>query len=589
MLKNNVHMELCKMDGIIKDFETKQKLELERIFNAEREECLGEREADPHKTLKIITFIKKESERPRLLDEIIFAADWFEHENVMGRDPRGEADFQAIRLVPLFFECYDALNDKARHSLERFFFERDYTSIYGSENHAIMGRVSRLLSAQFFMNSNKVFKQFGGLDTKEMYKRDREYINVFLDYRVRRGWGEFDSLGYTAEIILILSLLYRYTNDEVLRKKTGMVIDIILLDMICDSYNGLYGGAHGRIYPGNALNNRYSSMFKIYCYYFGSRFGCGEHGAGILAPIVLSDYVPDEIVYKVEKNRKYPYMNREMKHLHSISSWTREEILWEHLNHLENFYINKQTYVDERYMLGAVNHQDDYPNNVVEDIGYAHHQQHEWELTLPHGTNHKIFTHHPGDPGYHKTHNRFTGDLGCLCSTHYTNENTAISIYTITKPNEYPYINAVAPLEIFEKVIYDDKYLFFSYPGLYISLYFSNGYRYNKEDEYKDIEILSDGREHGVVLRVEYNEKFASLEDFAEKIKSIPVMYKPYERYLEFDGIRVEYGNNYENGVKNVYPYGMLYDSPYMKSVWKSGVIHVTDGNSSKIYDFNEI
>ena len=565
----------------------KQKI-TEAFFGREWKEYT-ENKKDPYRTFQIFRFIKDPSSRERLMPDITYAADWFEHENVMGRDPRGESDFEAIRLVPLYYECVDALDENARTSLDRFFLKRDYSSIYGSENHAIMYRAARFLVAQFYLGTESaLFEQYGRKTPEEMYKTDLDYINEYLDFRAGRAWGEFDSLGYGAEIMLILATLYTYTKDAVLKKKVGMIMDVILLDMICDSKNGLYGGAHGRIYPPAALDTKNSGMFHIYCYYFGLRYSITNETLNIPASLILSDYKPEEIVYAVERSRQYPYMNRERKHLHSVSSWNRPQINRENIALLENSFISKQTYVGERYMLGAVNRQDSYPNDAVEDLGYAHHQQHEWELTLYGGTSHKIFSHHPGDPGYHHIHNRWTGDLGCVCSTHYTNDKTALSIYTITKLKEYPYINAYVPLEVFSKRIFDGKYIFLEYPGLYISLYFSSGYRINDTDEYKDKEILSDGRRHAVVLRVEHEEKFSSLEDFAEHIKKIPVVYDQEARTLDFDGIHLDYNMNSENGVANVYPY-KLYDSPYMQSEWRSGIVEVTADNRKCVYDFNKV
>ena len=558
----------------------------ETFYEYEREQAAKPEEKDPYRTFQIFRFITDPQSRTRLMEDITFAADWFEHENVMGRDPRGESDFEAIRLVPLYHTCYEALSPTAKRALDRFFLERDYSSIYGSENHALMYHTARFLAAQFYRGSNKVFQQFGRKSPEEMYAFDKAYLHEFLDFRAKRAWGEFDSFGYAGEIMLILATLYAYCADEVLKTKAGMMMDMILLDMICDSKNGLYGGAHGRIYPDSALNTSNSSMFGIYCYYFGAR--CGKKTWHMPTALVLSDYVPGDMVYAVEQGRRYPYINRERKHLHSVSSWNREQINHENLALLDHAFISKQTYVDERYLLGAVNHQDPYPNDAVEDIGYAHHQQHEWELTLPGDTDHKIFSHHPGDPGYHHIHNRWTGDLGCVCSTHYANTDTAVSIYTITKPNEYAYINAYVPLHIFTEKRLEPNYLFLSYPGLYISLYFSSGYRVNQEDEYAQREVISEGRRHAVVLRVAYAEKYASLDAFAADIKSKPVLYDPEARTVDFDGIHVDYQGNSENGKANVYPYA-LYDSPYVKSEWCSGIVEVTDGNKTVVYDFNRV
>lgn len=540
---------------------------------------------DAFRTPQIFRFLTDPQSRGRLMADVIFAADWFEHPNVMGRDPRGEADFQAIRLVPLYHVCYDALDETAKASLDRFFFDRDYSSIYGSENHALMYRVVRFLAAQFHKNSDRRFTAFGGLTPEEVYAADKAFIGEFLDFRAKYAWGEFDSLGYAVEILLILATLFAYTDDDGLKNKAGMAMDLILLDMIADSRYGLYGGAHGRSYPGAVLDTAHAGMFHVYCYYFGSRF---ENLETLSVPyaLLLSPYRPDDIICAVESGRTYPYLNREVKHLHSMSSWSGREINHETLGLLENCHISKRTYVGERYMLGGICRQDAYPADCVNDAGYAHHQQHEWELTLYGGTDHKIFTHHPGDPGYHHIHNRFTGDTGCNCGTFYQNDNTAISLYDIKNPHEYPYINAYVPLDVFDEVKKDGKYLFLAYPGLYISLYFSAGYRVNDFDEYAGREILADGRHHAVILRVEEADKFASLDAFAGHIKAIPVCYDPIRRTVAFDGIRVWYDGNGEGGKDNVYPYPYLYENPFMKAERGTGRIVVEIGGRRKVYDF---
>ena len=552
----------------------------------EEKEYRGEVQKNPFSTFKIFRFIKDESSRERLKDEVIFAADWFEHPNVLNRSPRGESDFQAIRLIPLFYECYDALDENARASLDRFFLKRDFFSFYESENHSLMNRVSRYLASQFYVGKGVLFEQFDPRTPEQLCINDAEYINTFLDFRAKRGWGEFNSYSYAVEILYILNILYAYSKDEQLKIKTAMTMDIILLDMICNSKNGLYGGAHGRVYPDEILDTMNNPMFAIYCYYFGSRYGFEENKKNIPTSLALSDYEPSEIVYNIEKNRKYPYMNKERKHLNSCHAWSSNSVCWATLNALSKCSICKQTYVSDKYILGAINMQDDYPQELP-DAWYAHIQQHEWELTLLGGTNHKIFSHHPGEPGYDKQHNRWTGDLRCCCSTHYTNENTAVSIYNITNPEKFDYINAYIPLEVFDDVVKEEKYIFLKYTGLYISIYFSAGYTINNEDEFKNKEVISQGRKHAVVLRVENDEKYSSMEEFIDDIHSKPVIYDEDKNSVMFDSIYVSPEENGENGKTNVYPYEYLYNSPYMKSLWNSGIIELKDLNRTFIYDFN--
>lgn len=535
-----------------------------------------------YRDLSILNFVLGDDETKKTLEApITFGADWFEHPHPQGRDIRGEADFQAVRLVPLLFECPESLTEGMKNSLERFFLRRDYSSVYQSENHALMYRVARYLAAQFYRG--KTFEQFG-MTAEQVLETDRAYFKEFYDFRAGKGWGEFDSICYGGEIMLLTMLLYNYAEDKTVKRRAAMTMDIILLDMILDGRNGIYGGAHGRIYENNALYGT-GTMLNLYDFYFGSPFE--KESDSVASAFLLSDYVPSEIVYEIEANRTYPFENREMKHLHSTGAWIGAEINHDLLNILENQYINKYTYVDEDYILGAVNHQDPYPEESP-DRWYSHHQQHEWDLSLSGAREDKIFSHHPGDPGYHHIHNRWTGDHGCLCSTHYSNKNTAVSIYNIEKEEQYPYINACVPFAAFDEKRFAEKNIYLKYKDrLYISVYFDNGYRFTDDEKFKDVEIISDGRQNCVVVRVEKADKFEDMREFIRCMDAKQVVFDREKLTVDFDGIKVWYHGNSEKSVENVYPYGMTYDSPYMSSVWNSRVIECKIGDKKVIYDFN--
>ena len=161
-------------------------------------------------------------------------------------------------------------------------------------------------------------------------------------------------------------------------------------------------------------------------------------------------------------------------------------------------------------------------------------------------------------------------------------------MYNIENKDKAQMINAFVPLPIFENKILEDNYLFLEHERLYISLYFSNGYRINKEDEFADKELYSDGSQHAVVLRVEYKDKFDSLEAFAESIKKMPVEFDKEAKIVKFDGIELRRDGNSELGVENVYPYKKTYDCPFMQSEWDSKIIEVKAADKTVIYDFNE-
>ncbi len=527
---------------------------------------------------KAILHVVEGDDLENALKMLKYVADWFLHPHPTGREIRGEADFAAIRLIAALFEesCYGKLPEDIKVSLKGFFLDNDFSSFYGSENHSIMFRVSRLLASQFYKGE---YFNFFKKSAEEVYDIDTKYVNDFLDFRAGKGWGEFDSLGYTSEIILILSTLYAYTDNEALKLKARMALDVIMLDMIADSKAHIYGGAHGRSYPDAIINRDRSGMANIYKYFFTDEI------VATYTSLILSDYMPSPIVYEVIENKQLPYENRERKHLHCCSPWARENINWDILNKVTGG-ISKYTYVCDDYMLGSVNRQENYPADVG-DGWYAHHQQHEWELTLNGAGTNKIFTHHFAKPDAHAINNRWTGDCGCNCGSFYTNKNTAIAMYNIVKEGRDRIINAYVPLPIFSGKILEEKYLFLEYENLYISLYLSEGYRVNKEDNFADKELICEGDQHAVVLRVEQKEQFKSLEKFAENIKSMPVIFDKTAKTVKFDGIELRTDGNSEAGKENVYPYKKTYDCPFMQSEWDSKIIEVKGKNKTVIYDFN--
>lgn len=506
------------------------------------------------------------------------AANWFEHEHPTGRQTNQEPDFASIKLVMALYEkrCYDKLPDDIKEDLKRFFLKNNFQSIFASENHSLMFRVSRVLAAQFY--KGEYFDAYNA-SAEELYERDTKYLNEFIDFRAGQGWGEFDSFGYLTEDFLILNTLYSYTDDKKLKNKTKMIMDLLILDMIADSKGTIYGGAHGRSYPNIIYDRRTTEVAWLYSYFFG-----GEDYAPdiIVSAITLySDYQPSEIVYEVEANKTFPFENRERKNLHSCGAWYGE-IDYDKLAKITGS-LNKYTYVTEDYILGAVNRQTDYYDGSTD--GYDHHQQHEWEFCSATDGRVKIFSHHPGVTG---EHNRWTGDIGCCCGSFYTNKNTAIAMYNIEDEKQLQYINALCRLDLFDSKILEEKYLFFEHGKLFISLYFSEGYKITQEGWEKNNELTSDGSQHAVVLRVEYKDKYESLAAFGESIKKMPVIFDKTAKTVKFDGIELRTDGNSENGVENVYPYKKTYDCPFLQSEWDSRVIDVIVGDKKVTYDFKQ-
>ena len=513
------------------------------------------------------------------------AASWYHIPHAEGcRNFSGENDFLAIRLICALYEkeCYDKLPQKTKDNLKTFFTKDNYRSIYGSENHAIIFRAARILAAQFYKDE---YFENAGMSGEECYKADEKYIREFILFRAKYGWGEFDSLGYSAEVIMVLVTLYRYLADDNLRDVCRKMTDVILLDMIEDSLGYFYGGAHGRSYPRRVIYRNGCGMSCLYRYYFGTDFE--DNAMMPSVNVYLSNYVPSEIVRRIAANPVTPRESRERKHLHLMSAWTHE-ILRDRIE-AETGSISKYTYVCEDYSIGAVNHQDDYsPLSTEMDRSYAHHQQLEWEFTLP-SSEHKIFSHHLGIPDYHNINNRWTGDRGCSCGSFYSNKDTVVAMYNIDNREKTDIINAYIPLDAFKKHVLDGKYVFLEYGKLYVSVYFDTGYEIcrDQNDEFCGKEFISRGWQNAVVLHVRYAADFGSFEEFTSYIKSLPVIFDREKREVTFDGIRLTRNENFVDGKQNIYPYSATYDSPIMYSEWGSGKIEIICEDEKTVYDFS--
>jgi len=523
-----------------------------------------------------------EKDTHHALNNIIRTAKWFELPHPNGRDPRGESDFVAIRLIPVLFLCPEKLSAEAAAAIKKFYLERDYSSMFGSENHALMFRVARYLAAQYYQD--ETFVQYGKT-AEQAYKEDGAYIYEFIRFRARQGWGEFDSTCYGGEIVLILTTLFDYTDNADLKQLVRMMLDLILLDMVNDSLHGLYGGAHGRIYPGDALFNDRSSLFAYYTFFIGDKFA--DRCKSLPHPCaLLTSYRPSPIVFAVLNKRTLPFENREVKHLHSMFSWIQENIQYDRLKAIDG-KISKSTYVTEDYLLGAVNFEDAYPAGAefYSDAEYAHHQQHEWDLTFTDTVNVRIFTQHPGDDENH-THNEWTGDRGCCCGTFYANHDTALAMYDIVNEKEVKYIHAFVPLAAFEQVVKQEKYLFLKHGKLYVSLYFDNGYTVTGEGDFANRELISNGTQNACVCRVEYCRNYEDMDEFIKHMTSLPVVFDREKLMVSFDGISMDKQGNSEHGIPNVYPYAKTYDCPNMQSEWNSGIIHCQAGDETETLDF---
>src|SRR5690606_24873251 len=75
------------------------------------------------------------------------------------------------------------------------------------------------------------------------------YIRRWLDFRVRFGFSEWLSNNYFEEDLLALVNLYDFAQQDDVREKSKLLIDMLMFEMALHSYRGVMGCTHGRTYP----------------------------------------------------------------------------------------------------------------------------------------------------------------------------------------------------------------------------------------------------------------------------------------------------------------------------------------------------
>lgn len=514
-------------------------------------------------------------------------ANWFENPHPKGRDHRGECDFAAIKLARAYHQFKDGnlLENLTLDKIKEFFLTFDFQSKYTSENHRLLFHTSRYLMANAY--PEEVFGRYG-LTGEELRKLEKNYILEFLRFRARQGWEEFDSVNYFAADWECLCCLYDFACDDDVKRMAGMLMDVFLMDYVLDSLWGMCCGAHGRINTSQAHDHIKGYTYPIQYLYFGNV--CSKDNmAECVVDALLSQYRPSELLIDIALNRNSIYENYERKHLHCSTYLAPQRPLKQ-----EPGSIRKYTYWTPEFVMGCVQYQDPYPEGSLA-AWYAHHQQHQWDLTIGTRTNAKIFTHHPGSYGAEGAeHGYWTGDMGCGCGHFFQNKSTLITLYHIPENQPYHYIHAYVPKNAFDEVIEEGGYIFIREGNVFAALKMLGGHQWTNEGEWSDAEVISEGTVNGVLCEAGTNKEFGTFDAFRQETLTNRYLFDAEKMQLTYESKRcgILYldikGGRKLNGKAVDLDYD-TYSSPYMKAGWDTGIVEFIKGNRKLIYDFNKL
>ncbi len=490
--------------------------------------------------------------------------------------------------------CSADLINKSEQTILDFKYWPDEPGIdsmcYWTENHQIMFSVNEYLAGQYF--PDKTFTN-SGMTGEEKKAKASPRIHKWLELRFKTGFSEWLSHIYFDEDLTALINLIDFCDDEVLVKKAQIVTDTLLFDIAVNSYYGQFVSTHGRSYTKEKLSSLKESTIDTAKLLFGMGVFAGEDNMSAVTLALSKRYRLPKVIFNVANdtqrrellnkqrvainiaeaakwglNRKtvddgmillsyqayvHPKMiNTMIKILDSYRWW--ENQFFPEFKALKRFMkigryfgltrlvatlferdlgrntveeANLYTYRTPHYMLSSAQ---DYKKGMGAD------QHHIWQATLD--VEAICFTTHPG--GYGDTApNGYWQGSGFLPRV-AQHKNVSIILYKLPKiggllvPKVLPFTHAWFPGDKFDEVIEKNGWIFGRKDFGYIALYAGPRYRRQKEGEFRDKEIIIDGRKSAWICELGSEPESGSFEQFIETVSSADI---------RVNGLNVDYSS----------------------------------------------
>ena len=501
---------------------------------------------------------------------------------------------------------------------------------YHTENHQALYHTAELLAGQLY--KDRVFTN--GMTGREHMVHATERLERWLDFRFRFGFSEWLSSYYDVEVML-LSNLYDYAEDEMIRVRAGMVLDMLMFDMALNSFNGMLGSTSGRIYVSSLITG-YHQMSPVMKLVFGrGTFLTDGASMGVVA-LGLSSYRCPQVIINIANDYSKPMLNRERtsievedaplyglsfdKELDTHLFWGMQEFIhplsihmskqisekygtWPYSRGNYDKYIKR--YEEEKAKYGKVQNvrtdifalseasiqtyrTADYLLSSTQDYrkGAAGYQQHIWQATFDNEA--LVFTNYPGSKNLRNSPNYWAGNPSMPRVAQA--ENVLIAIYNVQKGNN-DFTHAYFPYEAFDEVHEEAGWILARKGNGYIALYSHNETRWELF-EGKKVDLIADGRQNIWICEMGNQKEWKSFDAFKKAILSSNVV---------CDGLSVGYSSPSQGSMLFSWEgdfkvderdmplrYSWRYDNPYCKKAFDSYVMKIQKGHHKLFLDFEK-
>jgi len=515
-------------------------------------------------------------------------------EQILNAGPTGDM-FWMFPVTAIAYLDQGQLSPSAREALHKAW--QTYMPYRGdTENHFLLYYTTLYLMSQLWPDQT----WFTGKSSAANMAEARQWIESWVLLTTTRGQGEYDSPHYMGVYLLPMSYLAAWAKDPAMKKRATMMLDYLIADYAPENLDGLYVGAHARVYE-DQLVEKWKGVSSDFGYlWFALARPLPFPDNYILYYLVASAYEPPEILKRIATDRSVPYTHYELK---------RTRNRWRYNDDL-NGPVYKTTYVREEYAVGSDQ------GGILQPI-----QEHSWDVTWhvpdPRGVQNTFFTLHPyssihelqtyfvfgpdsGTEGVVRSKKTYDSPDKLLGGSPYEkiaqDKDALIALYDIPPDTRFPHINGFFSKDLGEVREDASGWIFMSAgDSAYIACRPLQPYVW-KPIEGGGRRLFSPELKNGVVVQVAAQSEFPNLEAFGRAIAALPLEVSldptPHVRFRSLRGADIDFvfGETPKvNGQPLDYEHWPLFGGPFLEAARDSQQLIVKYQGMRRVLDFRAL
>ena len=517
-------------------------------------------------------------------------------QELLAAGPTGDM-FWMYPITAIAYLDRGQLTDSARHAIRESF--RTYMPYRGdTENHWVMYYTSLYLMAQLWPDQDGD-QWYTGKSSTENLREAAGWLESWVLLTTTRGQGEYDSPSYMGYYLLSMSYLAAWARDPLMKKRAGMMLDYLIADYAAETLDGVYVGAHSRVYDREVLEKWAAPSSDFGWLLFGLGYPLDPPSNAVLFYLLSSAYRPPEILQQIASDRSQPYTHYELK---------RTRNRWRFFDELHG-PVYKTTYVRREYAVSSDQ------GGTLQPI-----QEHSWDVTWsvsdPRGVQNTLFTLNPY-ASLHELETYFTfpadiGISGVVSSKKsydspdkfnggspyekiFQDEDTLVALYDIAPGARFPHINGFFSKDLSETIEDPSGWIFTRGGDALIACRPLQPYTW-KAMESGGRRLFSPYLKNGIVVQVAARSEFTDIEAFRRAILALPLEFtldgapSVHFRSLRGRTLELTYGQTPKRDGKPLdYDHWPLFGGPFLEAARDSEMLVMKYHQMRRTLDFRRL